>query len=86
MLPFFATRHKKRRTTKLKETDAAKDGVDEDYSGPFEGTFQMVEHKNFDEFLSALDISWAVRSAATRARPIHSITHKENLITQMTDK
>ena len=49
---------------------------------PFDlsGTFVLVKNENFEAFLEALDVSWAIRSAASLARPIHRITHKGNFL------
>jgi hypothetical protein len=49
---------------------------------PFDlsGTFILVENHNFEAFLEAQGVPWALRSAANRTRPLHRITHKGNLL------
>jgi hypothetical protein len=45
------------------------------------GSYQLVENINFEAFLAAQGVPWALRSAANRARPIHKLTHEGNVIT-----
>ena len=45
------------------------------------GAFKLTENENFEEFLEAQGVPWALRGAANRARPIHRITHIGNIIT-----
>jgi hypothetical protein len=63
---------------------AIEDGVvddDEDEGGAFTGVYKLRENSNLNEFMEAIGVSWAVRSATVRARPIHYITHEGNEIT-----
>lgn len=39
------------------------------------GVYQLVSNDNFEAFLAAQGVPWALRSAANRVRPIHRITH-----------
>ena len=39
------------------------------------GTYKMVHSIDYDEFLKALHVPWAMRRAAAAARPTHVITH-----------
>ena len=45
------------------------------------GAFKLTENENFEEFLEAQGVPWALRGAANRARPIHRITHIGNIVT-----
>ena len=40
------------------------------------GTFKLAKNVDFDKFLEAQGVGWALRSAANKARPVHTITHK----------
>jgi len=40
------------------------------------GTFKLAKNVDFDKFLEAQGIGWALRSAANKARPVHKITHR----------
>ncbi|KAL7546121.1 hypothetical protein ACHAWF_009457 [Thalassiosira exigua] len=40
------------------------------------GTFKLAKNIDFDKFLEAQGIGWALRSAANKARPVHKITHR----------
>ena len=39
------------------------------------GAWKLIDNKNFEEFLAAQGVPWALRSAANKARPVHRITH-----------
>jgi hypothetical protein len=39
------------------------------------GVYKLVKNVNFEEFLAAQDIPWALRRAAAAARPTHRIAH-----------
>jgi hypothetical protein len=39
------------------------------------GVYKLIANHNFEEFLAAQNIPWALRRAANQARPIHRITH-----------
>jgi hypothetical protein len=39
------------------------------------GTYKLISNENFEAFLEAQGVPWALRSAANQARPIHKITH-----------
>jgi hypothetical protein len=45
------------------------------------GAYKLKENHNFEAFLAAQGVPWALRTAANRARPTHRITHKGNSIT-----
>lgn len=45
------------------------------------GSFKLVKNDNFDGFLAAQGISWALRRAADQARPTHTFTHVGDVIT-----
>lgn len=45
------------------------------------GAFKLVKNDNFDGFLAAQGISWALRRAADKARPIHHFLHVNDEIT-----
>lgn len=45
-----------------------------DLSGPF----QLIENDNFENFLAAQGVPWALRSAANRCRPTHRFNHVGN--------
>ena len=40
------------------------------------GTFKLAKNVDFDKFLEAQGVGWALRSAANKARPVHTITHR----------
>ena len=40
------------------------------------GTFKLAKNVDFDKFLEAQGVGWALRSAANKARPVHKITHR----------
>ena len=45
------------------------------------GAFKLVKNDNFDGFLAAQGIPWALRRAADRARPTHRFSHVGDTIT-----
>jgi hypothetical protein len=45
------------------------------------GVYRLVTNENFEAFLAAQGVPWALRSAANRARPIHRITHRGRVLT-----
>ena len=45
------------------------------------GSFKLVKNDNFDGFLAAQGVPWALRRAVDQARPIHTFTHRGNTIT-----
>ena len=45
------------------------------------GAFKLVKNDNFDGFLAAQGIPWALRRAADQARPIHRFAHSGDTIT-----
>lgn len=45
------------------------------------GSFKLVKNDNFDGFLAAQGIPWALRRAADQARPTHVFTHAGDEIT-----
>lgn len=45
------------------------------------GAFKLVKNDNFDGFLAAQGIPWALRRAADQARPTHCFTHVGETIT-----
>jgi len=45
------------------------------------GAFKLVKNDNFDGFLAAQGIPWALRRAADQARPTHRFTHVGDTIT-----
>jgi hypothetical protein len=45
------------------------------------GSFKLVKNDNFDGFLAAQGIPWALRRAADQARPTHCFTHVGDMIT-----
>jgi len=40
------------------------------------GTFKLAKNVDFDKFLEAQGVGWALRAAADKARPVHTITHR----------
>jgi hypothetical protein len=62
------------------DTDIDHDEYD-DQDGAFAGVYKLREHSQWNAFLQAMGVSWAVRSAAVRARPVQFVTHKGNSIT-----
>eukprot|EP00977_Amphora_coffeiformis_P025872 scaffold22688_cov69-Amphora_coffeaeformis.AAC.1 len=50
----------------------------DDDGGAFAGAYMLHSHEQMDEFLRATGASWALRSAAVRARPVMNITHDVN--------
>lgn len=55
-------------------TAAAKD-ADDRRPIVLTGEFKLVENTNFEAFLAAQGVPWALRRAANGARPVHKITH-----------
>lgn len=45
------------------------------------GAYQLVRAENFEDFLAAQGVPWALRTAAGKARPIHRITHRGRVVT-----
>lgn len=45
------------------------------------GAFKLMENDNFEAFLAAQGVPWALRGAANKVRPTHRITHEGNIIT-----
>jgi hypothetical protein len=45
------------------------------------GSFKLTKNDNFDGFLAAQGIPWALRRAADQARPTHSFRHEGDIIT-----
>jgi hypothetical protein len=45
------------------------------------GAYRLVSNDNFEAFLAAQGVPWALRSAANRARPLHRITHVGDTVT-----
>jgi hypothetical protein len=45
------------------------------------GVYKLISNTNYEEFLAAQGVSWALRRAANQARPIHRITHIGNTLT-----
>ena len=45
------------------------------------GAYRLVSNENFEGFLAAQGVPWALRSAANRARPVHRITHRGRVLT-----
>lgn len=39
------------------------------------GAYRLISNENFEAFLAAQGVPWALRSAANRARPLHRISH-----------
>eukprot|EP00977_Amphora_coffeiformis_P007462 scaffold1634_cov137-Amphora_coffeaeformis.AAC.1 len=62
----------KQTTSNITDYDMDDDG------GAFAGAYMLRSHEQMDEFLRATGASWALRSAAVRARPVMNITHDEN--------
>jgi hypothetical protein len=54
---------------------------DDDQEGAFAGVYRLREHSHWDAFLQAMGMSWAMRSAAVRSRPIQFVTHQGNRLT-----
>ena len=91
IVPFpIIFRKKKNRTNKNEEDDSGtrlvqqQDGGDgkkkeEEELPPkpidLTGQYKLVENINFEDFLAAQGVPWALRRAANSARPIHKITH-----------
>lgn len=44
------------------------------------GTFKLVKNENYESFLEAQGVPWALRRAANAARPTHKYTHRGNTI------
>ena len=65
----------------LEEGDRVVGEDDEYQDGSFTGVYRLREHTNLNAFLEVLGVSWPVRSAALRARPIHFLTHKGDTVT-----
>jgi hypothetical protein len=87
VLMFFATRQKRkgrnimtmRKHLRLRAASLSAKNTRQEKC--FGGSFRLIDHHNFDAFLSATGVPWALRTAATKARPVHSITHKGDVIT-----
>jgi hypothetical protein len=45
------------------------------------GAYRLVSNENFEGFLAAQGVPWALRNAANRARPLHRITHRGRVLT-----
>eukprot|EP00980_Cylindrotheca_fusiformis_P006062 scaffold1305_cov112-Cylindrotheca_fusiformis.AAC.4 len=45
------------------------------------GAFKLMENVNFEAFLAAQGVPWALRGTANKIRPTHRITHEGNVIT-----
>ena len=45
------------------------------------GPFQLISNDNFEDFLAAQGVPWALRGAANKCRPTHRITHVGNSLT-----
>lgn len=44
------------------------------------GIYKLVENENYEDFLAAQGVPWALRAAADKARPTHKFTHKGNIL------
>ena len=45
------------------------------------GSYQLIENRNFEKLLEVQGVPWALRRAANRLRPIHRFTHSGNDLT-----
>ena len=45
------------------------------------GKYKLISLENFDAFLAVQGVQWALRKAACKARPVHNIIHRGNVLT-----
>ena len=60
----------------LDALDEEEDNDEDDNIVNLSGTFKLAKNVDFDKFLEAQGVGWALRSAANKARPVHTITHR----------
>jgi len=56
------------------------DSDDEEDVVNLTGSYKLAKNVDFDKFLEAQGIGWALRSAANKAKPVHKITHRGRTI------
>lgn len=81
LLLLFAQQRKSRKRKKAESRVEVLDTTKEEQKFDLTGDFKMVKNHNLDNFLDVTGVPWLIRSAAARARPMHSISHRGKLIT-----
>jgi hypothetical protein len=97
LVNYWRIRHKKLKVSKVEEVEqtpralslppaagvssAGGAELTEDQPVDLTGAYQLSSNDNFEAFLAAQGVPWALRNAANRARPLHRITHRGRVLT-----